>query len=119
MSKDRFKNQISITMKHFLETYYEATNKKLIEKICKLPHKEIKKIARLYGIKMFSISFDEVSNDMIARGDILLVTDSHHNIAPYINPQISFTDELDTTLEEEFTAYEIEGEDNNDKHKRR
>ena len=37
----------------------------------------------------------------------------------YINPQISFTDELDTTLEEEFTAYEIEGEDNNDKHKRR
>ena len=83
----------------------------------KLSHCELKEVALIYGVRLAKIPFEKLTKDMIARGDILLVEDAYGNKAPYINPMRKMENEYETTLDERYISYELEGEDKNDKYK--
>lgn len=120
MTKKEIRKAPSITMAHFLKRYLDITDEILLTKLTELSHCEIKEVARIYGVDLLKISFDDLTKDMIARGDILLVEDAYGNKAPYINPMRKIENEYETTLDERYVShelYDLEGEDNNDKYK--
>lgn len=119
MTKKEIRKITSITMAYFLKTYLDITNENILTKLIELSHCELKEIALIYGVKLSKIPFEELTKDMIARGDVLLVEDAYGNKAPYINPMRKMEDEYETTLDERYVSYELEGEDRNDKHKRK
>ena len=118
MNKKKIKTSVVISMKYFLEVYYEL-EEDISLKISLHSHKSISKIASLYGVKLSKMSFDSVSKDMVARGEVLLVADHFNNLAPYINPTIDLIDEYETTMDEKFVSYKIDEEEEYDKHKGR
>ena len=120
MTKKEIRKTPSITMAYFLKTYLGVTNTILLNKLTELSHCELKEVAKIYGVKLSKISFDTLTKDMIARGDILLVEDNFGNKAPYINPLRKMENEYETTLDERYVShelYDLEGEDNNDQYK--
>lgn len=122
MTKKEIKKISSISMAYFLKTYLDIENEGLLTKLIKLSHFELKEVTKEYGVRLSKISFDDLTKDMIARGEILLVEDAFGNMAPYINPMRSIENEYETTLDERYVSYEvydIEGEDKNEKYKRR
>lgn len=104
MNKKEIKQSTKIDMRYFLEVYYGITNVELLAKLSKLPHKEIKEVLSMYGIYLRNMSFDNLTREMIASGEIILVTDSHRNYAPYINPMVSIENEFSTTLDENYIS---------------
>lgn len=117
MTKKEIRKTPSISMAYFLKTYIDITNENLLTKLLELSHCELKEIANIYGVRLSKIPFEKLTKDMIARGDILLVEDAFGNKAPYINPMREMENEYETTLDERYVSYELEGEDKNDKHK--
>ena len=104
-------------MAYFLKTYLDITNNVLLTKLMELSHCELKEVALIYGVRLSKIPFEKLTKDMIARGDILLVEDTYGNKAPYINPMRKMENEYETTLDERYISYQLEGEDKNDKYK--
>lgn len=86
MDKKEIKRSIKIEMKYFLETYYGITNQELLNNLIRLSHKDIKLVLHLYGIEIKRTGFQELTREMIASGEVILVTDGFGNIAPYKNP---------------------------------
>lgn len=117
MTKKEIRKTPSITMAYFLKTYLDITNNVLLTKLMELSHCEIKEVALIYGVRLSKIPFEKLTKDMIARGDILLVEDAYGNKAPYINPMRKMENEYETTLDERYISYELEGENENDKYK--
>ena len=117
MTKKEIKKIASITMAYFLKTYLDITNDILLTKLIELSHHELKEVAKIYGVKLSKIPFEKLTKEMVARGDILLVEDAYGNKAPYINPMRKIENEYETTLDEIYVSYELEGEDKNDKYK--
>ena len=118
MNKKELKHAESMDMKKFLKRYFEVENEELLFKLSRLSHKELKEVAPLYGIDLRKISFENLTREMIASGDVILVTDKFGNFAPYINPMIILEDEFSTTLDESFISQNRRREEN-DKYKRR
>lgn len=119
MTKKEIKTSPGMSMEYFLEVYY-GVDEEIASKISLHSHKSIGKIARLYGVKLSKLGFDNVSREMIARGEVILVEDHFRNAAPYINPNIKLTDEFETTMDERFVSHEVyEEEEEYDKHKGR
>lgn len=100
MNKKQVRKSHKMDMRHFLKNYYGINNEKLISELCDLSHKDLKKVAPLYGIDLVRTSFDLVSNEQTLNGTIILVEDVFGNPAPYINPnrEITWNDEFDTEL---------------------
>ena len=120
MTKKEIKKTHSITMEYFLKMFVSIDNDNLVKELIKLSHYELKQVIKIYDIKVPKISFDDLTKDMIARGDVLLVKDVYGHPAPYINPLRILVNEYETTLDEEFISHEInEGVDTNDKYKGR
>ena len=122
MTKKELRKIGTISMAYFLKTYLDVDNDKLLNKLVELTHFELKEITKIYGIKLSKISFENLTKDMIARGDILLVDDCYGNPAPYINPMRKMENEYETTLDERYVShevYDIKGEEENDKYKGR
>ena len=117
MTKKEIRKTPSITMAYFLKTYLDITNNVLLTKLMELSHCELKEVALIYGVRLSKIPFEKLTKDMIARGDILLVEDTYGNKAPYINPMRKMENEYETTLDERYISYQLEGEDKNDKYK--
>lgn len=117
MTKKEIRKTPSITMAYFLKTYLDITSNVLLTRLMKLSHCELKEVALIYGVRLAKIPFEKLTKDMIARGDILLVEDAYGNKAPYINPMRKMENEYETTLDERYISYELEGEDKNDKYK--
>ena len=88
MKKKELKQSIKVDMKYFLEIYYGITNQELLNNLIKMSHKDIKEILSLYGIEITRTCFQTITREMIAVGDVILVTDGFGNIAPYNNPLI-------------------------------
>jgi hypothetical protein len=79
--------QKSITMKNFLKNYCNIENNEIIDKLSSLSHKDLKIVASvIYNINLVSLPFDIVNKENINRGNIILVRDTNHNLAPYKNP---------------------------------
>lgn len=77
----KFNRYATITMQTFLKDYVGITEQLNILK--RASHKDIKQI----GFQnVITIAFENVDNDNLAMGDILLVIDIQHHIAPYLNP---------------------------------
>lgn len=119
MDKKELKKIEKMSMKKFLRRYYGLTNEQLLVKLSKLTHKELKTILQYYNLKMQKISFDNLTREMLASGEVILVTDKFDNPAPYINPEISLKDEYLTTLDESYVSDLERKKNENDKHKRR
>lgn len=117
MTKKEIRKTPSITMAYFLKTYLDITSNVLLTRLMELSHCELKEVALIYGVRLAKIPFEKLTKDMIARGDILLVEDAYGNKAPYINPMRKMENEYETTLDERYISYELEGEDKNDKYK--
>ncbi len=107
MDKKELRRVIKIDMKKFLKRYYGVTNEELLVKLSKLSHRDLKEITPLYGINLHKICFESVTREMLASGEIILVTDGFEKTAPYINPMISLNDEFLTTLDEHRVSYLI------------
>ena len=118
MTRKEINSSHIVGMKYFLEVYY-GVSEDIVSKISLHSHKSISKIASLYGLKLSKMSFDSVSREMIARGEVLLVIDHFNNLAPYINPTIDLIDEYETTMDEKFVSCEINEEEEYGKHKGR
>lgn len=120
MTRKQLKKAARINMQHFLETYFCFENEGTLNILLKLSHCEIKDVAELYGVRLSKMPFEVLTQDMLARGDVILVEDIHGNVAPYINPYRRPENEFETTMEEVYTSYEVlEEEKENDKHKGR
>ena len=119
MTKKEIRKTLSITMAYFLKTYLGITSEVLLSKLMELSHCELKEVARVYGVRLSKIPFDMLTKDMIARGDILLVEDVYGNKAPYVNPMRKMENEYETTLDEVYVSHELEGDEKNDKYKRK
>ena len=122
MTRKEIRNTSSISMAHFLKEYLDIENDNLLTQLLRLSHFDLKEVAKVYGIKLKKISFDDLTKDMIARGEILLVEDAFGNPAPYVNPMRLLEDEYETTLDESYVSYEVydlEGDDKGDKYKGR
>ena len=102
MNKKELRHTEKMSMMKFLRRYYGFTNEKLLTKLSKLSHKQLKEIVELYDINIRKISFDDLTREMIASGEVILVTDRFDNPAPYINPEINLENEYLTTLDESF-----------------
>lgn len=100
MNKKQVRKCHKMDMGHFLSNYYGIDNEKLIDEFSNLSHKDLKKIAPLYGINFIRTNFDLVSNEQILNGTIILVEDVFGNPAPYVNPnrELSCNNEFDTEL---------------------
>lgn len=119
MTKKEIRKTLSITMAYFLKTYLGITSEVLLSKLMELSHCELKEVARVYGVRLSKIPFDMLTKDMIARGDILLVEDVYGNKAPYVNPMRKMENEYETTLDEVYVSHELEGDEKDDKYKRK
>lgn len=119
MTKKEIRKTLSITMAYFLKTYLGITSEVLLSKLMELSHCELKEVARVYGVRLSKIPFDMLTKDMIARGDILLVEDVYGNKAPYVNPMRKMENEYETTLDEAYVSHELEGDEKDDKYKRK
>ena len=120
MTRKQLKKAARIDMRHFLETYFCFENKSTINSLLKLSHCEIKEVAKIYGVRLSKMPFEVLTQDMLARGDVILVEDIHGNVAPYINPYRKLENEYESTMEETYVSYEIiEEVEENDKHKGR
>lgn len=119
MTKKEIRKTKTISMSLFLELYY-GVDESDAKKLGLHSHKTLKQIAKLYGVILSKISFDNLTKEMLARGEAILVEDIYRNAAPYINPNIEFVDEYETTMDERFVSHEVyEGDEKNDKHKTR
>ena len=122
MTKKELNQSPSNSMEYFLKTYYDLSDE-LIDKLKGHTHKTLKSIAKLYGIDLKKMGFDSITREMLATGEVILITDCCGNVAPYINPYAEIEDEFETTMEERYISYEVydlnEGEDEYDKHKGR
>lgn len=87
MDKKRLRKMESISMARFLENYCDVESSELIFKLSLLTHKQLKEIALGYNVKIKTISFDDVYEDDLNRGDVILVTDVFNHVAPYKNPK--------------------------------
>lgn len=77
----KFNRYETITMLTFVKDYLGITEQ--LNYLKKASHRDIKYI----GFEdVITIPFEDVDNDDLATGDILLVIDYQHHIAPYINP---------------------------------
>lgn len=115
MTKKEIRKTKAITMRHFLEMYYGIEEDEAI-KLSLHCHKNLKRICDMYGVIVSKMSFDNVTKEMLARGEVVLVEDIFRNVAPYINPNIDLTNEFETTMDEKYVSYEIyEGDEENDK----
>lgn len=83
-----------ITLDYFLKNYYGLRHKGLT----KLKHKDLKTL-NIEGIK--SVPFDIVTRNDISSGEVLLVSDSSNNLAPYVNPQMGFDNRYETYSDKE------------------
>ena len=77
----KFNRYETITMLTFLKDYVGITEQ--LNFLKKASHRDVKSIG-FEGV--ITIPFDNVDNDNLATGDILLVIDFNHHIAPYVNP---------------------------------
>ena len=122
MTKKEIRRSPSNSMEYFLKVYYDL-NDELIEKLCTHTHKALKEIAKLYGINLKKMSFEDLTREMVATGEVVLITDHCGNVAPYINPYTEIEDEYETTMDERYISYEVydlnEGEIDYGKHKGR
>lgn len=100
MNKKQVRKSHKMEMGHFLRNYYGIDNEKLISELCALSHKDLKKVAPLYGVNLIRTNFDLVSNEQTLNGTIILVEDAFGNPAPYVNPnrEVSWNNEFDTEL---------------------
>lgn len=71
---------LTMTMCKFMSTFYNVKNKDLN----KLTHKDLKEIFS----DLKSVSIDEVTDEKLVTGDIILVIDSKNKILGYPNPYI-------------------------------
>ncbi len=108
MDKKQIKFSRKMDMEQFLRSYCAIDNEDLIYALSKLTHKQLKPLARSYGIKLSSVRFEDVEIEDINTGEIILVNDCFNRPAPYKNPNM-FLEFMDDYYEE----------DKNDKHKRR
>ena len=101
MDKKQVRKCYKMDMVHFLRNYYGIDNENLISELCHLSHKDLKRVAPLYGIELVRTSFEFVSSEQLAMGTIILVTDFFNNPAPYVNPNrvLSSEQEFETELE--------------------
>lgn len=110
MNKKQVRKSHKMDMKHFLRNYCYIDNEMLIDELCNLSHKDLKKIAPLYGIELVRTNFDLVSNEQILNGTIIFVEDIFGNPAPYVNPNrdLSWNNELDTELGTPYVSMIVE-----------
>lgn len=86
MEKKQMRKEQKMDMVHFLIDFYGISNNELLYNFSNLSHKEIKKIASLYGINLVRTNFEGVTKDQLLDGTIILVNDCYNNPAPYVNP---------------------------------
>ena len=103
MKKKELRKSPNINIEHFLRSYYCMEDEELISKLSKLSHKLLKQVALNYNAVLLSISFQEVTRDMLARGDVILVEDGLGHIAPYINPLLELDDEYEEPQSKQFS----------------
>lgn len=106
MDKKELRHAEKMSIKKFLRRYYGFTNEELLTKLSKLSHKQLKEVVGFYDINIHKISFDNLTREMLASGEVILVTDRFDNPAPYINPEIYLENEYLTTLDESFVQDE-------------
>ena len=102
MDKKELKYAEKIDVKKFLKRFYGLDNEELLVKLSKLSHHDLKEVASLYGIRLRKICFENLTREMIASGEVILVADRFNNFAPYINPMIKLEDEFSTTLDDKY-----------------
>lgn len=99
----------------FLENYYSVTNEKLLRKLSKLTHRQLKQVCLSYGIELTCANFEVVDFEAISTGSVILVKDCLNNPAPYHNP-LRLVYEEDSMVK----TYKLKrGGNRYDKHKRR
>lgn len=110
MDKKQVRKSYKMDMVHFLRNYYGIDNENLISELCHLSHKDLKRIAPLYGIELVRTSFELVSSEQVAMGTIILVNDAFNNPAPYVNPNrvLSLNQEFDTELDIPYVSSVVE-----------
>ena len=110
MDKKQVRKSYKMDMVHFLRNYYGIDNENLISELCHLSHKDLKRIAPLYGIELVRTSFELVSSEQVATGTIILVNDAFNNPAPYVNPNrvLSLNQEFDTELDIPYVSSVVE-----------
>lgn len=110
MDKKQVRKSYKMDMVHFLRNYYGIDNENLISELCHLSHKDLKRIASLYGIELVRTSFELVSSEQVAMGTIILVNDVFNNPAPYVNPNrvLSLNQEFDTELDIPYVSSVVE-----------
>lgn len=110
MDKKQVRKSYKMDMVHFLRNYYGIDNENLILELCHLSHKDLKRIAPLYGIELVRTSFELVSSEQVAMGTIILVNDAFNNPAPYVNPNrvLSLNQEFDTELDIPYVSSVVE-----------
>ncbi len=115
MNKKEINQSINISMKYFLETYYNVTNQALLDDLIKMSHKDIKIILEMYGIKLKRTCFQDLTREKIASGEVILVTDGFGNLAPYKNPLLVYEEDYFELIEEKYVK-KIKRRDINDKY---
>ena len=106
MTKKQLKAMPVISMNYFLQTYYGLTEEQALV-FSAHTHKTLKTVARLFGVKLAKMSFEEVTREYVLTGKVILVEDYFGNIAPYINPYQILEDEYSTDMDERYTSYEV------------
>lgn len=84
----------SISYKKYLRTFYGIGSNKMEGK--KFTHAQLKQVFPFLELS----SFDGVASDResIFRGDIIMVRDGYHNLAPYIVPRVECEDYGELTV---------------------
>ena len=79
--RKKFNRYPTISMLTFLVDYVGIT-----EQLDSLQYASFKDIKFLGFSNVVPVSFEDIDNDVLATGDVLLVTDSSNNVAPFLNP---------------------------------
>lgn len=96
MNKKQIKSQPSISMGKFLRLYCQIDNDVVINMLSSLSHKEVKKVCKdAYNIELQTLPFEDVEQEDVGIGEVIFVSDSCGNPAPYKNPYITYEEYLE------------------------
>ncbi len=104
MDKKTLNKQNKIKMETFLRNCLKVDNEYVVDLLSRLTHKEFKTVCReIYNLYVSSIPFEAVELENLYDGSIVLVCDTHGNVAPYKNPNQKNIDDI----HEEISSYSV------------
>ena len=91
MKKKNTKNLKGITIPEFMRDYLYVSNYEIYDG---LSHFELSDLLMTTdGKSLKRISINEISEEDLLRGEIIMVSDANNNIAPYVRPSL-YLDEV-------------------------